>query len=191
MSIIRTSTVGILALAGSITTAAALFEGGSAHNDSPGYGHQLSAQRASARLVQLVREATEPFLDIDAARKAEYVGLPGCVSGPERGAMGVHYVKGSLLDTKLDPSQPEALMYEVSNGRARLVGVEFIVDAASWFADPAHDSPPVLEGQAFQFVDAPNRFNLPAFFELHVWAWRDNPDGAFVDWRTRVTCEGE
>lgn len=190
MSIIRSSTVGILALAGSITTGAALFEGGSAHNDYPGHGH-LSAQRTSARLVQLVREATEPFLDIDAARKAEYVELPGCVSGPERGAMGVHYVKGSLLDTRLDPSQPEALMYEVSNGRARLLGVEFIVDAASWFADPENEGLPVLEGQAFQFVDAPNRFNLPAFFELHVWAWRDNPDGAFVDWNTRVTCEGE
>ena len=38
-------------------------------------------------------------------------------------------------------------------------------------------------------MSAPNRFGLPAFFELHVWAWRDNPNGAFVDWNNKVTCE--
>lgn len=47
----------------------------------------------------------------------------------------------------------------------------------------------VLEGQTFQFIDTPNRYGLPALFELHVWAWRDNPNGAFVDWNTHVTCE--
>jgi len=46
-----------------------------------------------------------------------------------------------------------------------------------------HDNtPPVLEGQDFQLVGSPNRYNLPAFFELHVWAWRENPNGVFVDW---------
>jgi hypothetical protein len=30
----------------------------------------------------------------------------------------------------------------------------------------------------------------PAFYELHVWAWRDNPHGAFVDWNPAVSCEG-
>lgn len=48
-----------------------------------------------------------------------------------------------------------------------------------------------FEGQAFQFVDAPNRFGIPSFFELHVWAWRDNPNGAFVDWNNSVSCEGQ
>ena len=38
---------------------------------------------------------------------------------------------------------------------------------------------------------APNRFGLPPFYELHVWAWRDNPNGSFVDWNTRVSCEGQ
>jgi hypothetical protein len=70
------------------------------------------------------------------------------------------------------------------------VGVEFIVDSATWLAN--HGSAPVLEGQSFQLVDSPNRYGIPApFFELHVWAWRDNPNGAFVDWNDRVTCEGQ
>jgi hypothetical protein len=48
-----------------------------------------------------------------------------------------------------------------------------------------------LEGQLLQFEDSPNRFGLPAFYQLHVWAWRDNPNGAFVDWNPRVSCEGQ
>jgi hypothetical protein len=29
---------------------------------------------------------------------------------------------------------------------------------------------PVLEGQVLQFIDSPNRYGLPPFYELHVWA---------------------
>jgi hypothetical protein len=49
----------------------------------------------------------------------------------------------------------------------------------------------MLQGQAFLLVNSPNRYGLPAFFELHVWAWRDSPNGAFVDWNTQVSCEGQ
>ena len=44
-------------------------------------------------------------------------------------------------------------------------------------------------GQHFQYVSTPNRHLLPAFYELHVWAWRDNPHGMFVDWNPTVSCE--
>ena len=70
------------------------------------------------------------------------------------------------------------------------MGVEFIVDAATWLSNH-NNAPPVLEGQAFQLVGSPNRYNLPAFFELHVWAWRNNPQGRIVDWNNHVTCEGQ
>lgn len=109
-------------------------------------------------------------------------------SGPDFAAMGVHYVNGNLVgDGEIDASRPEALIYEPSADWLRLVGVEFIVDAATWTAH--HNSPPVLEGQTSNLINSPNRFGLPAFYELHVWAWRDNPNGAFVDWNKRVTCE--
>jgi len=70
-----------------------------------------------------------------------------------------------------------------------LVGVEYIVDAGTWLS--SHGAPPMLEGQAFQFVGSPNRYGIPPFFELHVWAWRNNPNGAFVDWNNKVSCEGQ
>jgi len=143
-----------------------------------------------AKLVEIVRNATQQFVDVNAAVAANYQPLFGCVSGPDHGAMGVHYINGALVgDGEIDATKPEALIYEPSADGMRLVGVEFIVDAATWTS--RHDAPPMLEGQAFQFVASPNRYGLPAFFELHVWAWRDNPNGAFVDWNTQVTCEGQ
>ena len=63
--------------------------------------------------------------------------------------------------------------------------------ASVWHVNHAQNDPPVLEGQLLQFVDSPNRFGLPAHYELHVWAWQDNPNGVFVDWNPRVSCEGQ
>lgn len=146
---------------------------------------------APARLVQLVRESTRQFIDVNAATAAGYGPFLGCVSGPDHGAMGIHYVNLNLYgDGQIDLAHPEALIYEPAGDRRRLVGVEFLVDAATWLAGH-NNTAPVLEGQVFQFVDSPNRYNLPAFFELHVWSWRDNPQGAFVDWNNEVTCEGQ
>ena len=90
----------------------------------------------------------------------------------------------------MEAAHPEALIYEPEGDRRWLVGVEYIVNAATWLANHKN-TPPTLEGQAFQFVGSANRYGIPGFFELHVWAWRDNPNGAFVDWNNKVTCEGQ
>jgi hypothetical protein len=146
---------------------------------------------APAKLVQDVREATKQFIDVNNATAAGYVASFGCVSGPDHGAMGIHYVNGALVgDGLLDIKQPEALIYEPVGKKRRLVGVEYIVDSATWLANN-NNTPPALDDQDFQFVAAPNRFNLADFFELHVWAWQDNPQGAFVDWNDSVSCEGQ
>lgn len=143
-----------------------------------------------SELITTVREATERFRDVrDAA--PDYVPILGCVAGPDAGAMGMHYLNPALMDEVLDPRHPEALIYEFKNGTARLVGVEFIVTAEAWHKNHGPQDVPVINGQQLlNFVDSPNRFGLPAFYELHVWAWRDNPNGAFVDWHPHVTCEG-
>lgn len=148
-----------------------------------------SAHHAPAALVQAVREATAQFIDVNNAGPAGYEAAFGCVTGPDHGAMGIHYVNGTLVgDGEIDVAHPEALIYEPVGNKRRLVGVEYIVDAATWLKNN-NNTPPSLYGQDFQFVPAPNRFNLADFFELHVWAWRDNPQGAFVDWNNDVSCE--
>jgi hypothetical protein len=139
-------------------------------------------------LVETVRRATASFKDINAAQAAGYGLFHGCVSGPQQGAMGIHFVKGDLVgDGAIDAQHPEALIYEQRGGQLRLVGVEYVVLADDW---NAHNStPPVLMGQLFQYNGSPNRYGIPAFYELHVWAWKNNPDGMFVDWNSRVSCE--
>lgn len=184
------------ALLSSLAIAAPLFAGSSMAVGDPGpaqadHEHVDHGHAAPARLVQIVRDATRHFLDVNNTKWAGYAPAFGCVSGPDHGAMGVHYINGDLVsDGQIDASQPEALIYEPSRGGMRLVGVEYIVDAKTWL-DAHENTPPMLEGQAFQLVGSPNRYALQPFFELHVWAWRDNPNGAFVDWNTRVTCEGQ
>jgi hypothetical protein len=159
--------------------------------DNAATKHSTHEQPVPASLVELVRAGTKQYANVNNATAAGYGPFLGCVAGTDHGAMGVHYVNGTLLgDLTLDPAQPQALIYEPSNGKMTLVGVEFILDSASWLA-ANNNTPPVLDGQVFNFVGAPNRFNINSFFELHVWAWRDNPQGAFVDWNNSVSCEGE
>jgi hypothetical protein len=139
-------------------------------------------------LVGTVRQATRGFMNVDAAEAAGYGLFHGCVSGPQEGAMGIHYVNGDLVgDGEIDALQPEALIYEMRGGRLQLVGVEYVVLAEAW--DANHETPPSLMGQVFHYVGAPNRYKIPAFYELHVWAWKQNPSGMFTDWNPKVSCE--
>jgi hypothetical protein len=179
------------ALLGSVVTVTLLLPSAAAEPATAyDHDHEHSRDRAPAKLVETVRAATQQYADVNAATAASYQPLFGCVTGPDHGAMGIHYINLVLVgDGEIDAAHPEALIYEPENGALRLVGVEYIVDAAAWLAK--HNTPPQLDGQAFQLVNSPNRYGLPAFFELHVWAWRDNPLGAFVDWNTRVSCEGQ
>jgi len=111
------------------------------------------------------------------------------VSGPDAGAMGLHYVNGPLvMDGEIDARRPEIVIYEpVGNGRVRLIGADYLVLADQW--DKTHSQAPELMGQIFQQFEAPNRFGLPRFYTLHVWAWKDSPTGTFVNWNTNVSCD--
>ena len=44
-------------------------------------------------------------------------------------------------------------------------------------------------GQLLHFFESPNRFGLPPFYTLHVWAWKESPTGTFVNWHTNVSCD--
>jgi len=187
-SLIHTSTTSILrmALLGSLVTAAPLFAA-----DNAATTHSAHQPAAEGTLVEQVRAGTRKYIDVNNATAAGYGPFLGCVAGTDHGAMGVHYVNGTLLaNLTLDPAQPQALIYEPVNGKMILVGVEFILDSASWNA-ANNNTPPVLDGQVFKFVGFPNRFSINSFYELHVWAWRDNPQGAFVDWNNGVSCQGQ
>jgi hypothetical protein len=152
--------------------------------------HSSKDTLSNSPLIQKVRNATARFRDINVAIKEGWVQGTPCVSGPNFGAMGVHFLLPSRVgDGVLNADQPESLLYEPqSDGSFRLLGVEFIVLAEDWDAQHPDGAPPAVEGHLANFVGEPNRYRLPAFYELHVWAWERNPVGSFADWNTRVTC---
>jgi hypothetical protein len=131
-------------------------------------------------LAVKIRDVNARFADVNAALAEGYSPIP-CTSGIEGGAMGIHYVNGTLIeDEVVDIGKPEAVMYEPGpNGEMTLVAVEYITTKG----------PAALDGHLFSLTGAPNRYGLPAFYELHVWAWRDNPTGAFADMNPNVSCD--
>lgn len=151
-------------------------------------GHQHGLGRQAARAAVVVRHATRQYHRLFTAEASGYEQFLTCVQEPGQGAMGTHWVHGSLVaDATIDPVTPEALMYETRpNGTLALVGVEYIVFQQLW--DAENDQPPQLFGHDFHLVSAPNRYGIPAFYALHVWAWKYNPSGTFSDWNPRVTC---
>jgi hypothetical protein len=151
-----------------------------------------AAQKSKAgALVKAVREATARFQDVSVAQAEGYSLQFGCVSGGDVGAMGMHFINGTLVGSGvIDVAHPQIVLYEpTSNGGVKLTGADFLVLVDTWNAMHPGGGPPELMGQLFHLFDAPNRFGLPAFYTLHVWAWKENPNGAFVNWNPKVSCE--
>ena len=141
----------------------------------------VSARAAgSSLLVDHVRAANDRFKDVAVAVAEGYSPI-ACASGLQGGAMGIHYVSGERLkDGVIDLAKPEAVMYEpMPDGTMNLVAVEYI----------AFKGPAALEGQLFNIVTEPNRYGLDKFYELHVWAWKQNPAGNFADNNPNVSCD--
>jgi hypothetical protein len=169
----RCSTIGALLLM-ACSPSLALAQSDHMHGTTSQPQPLTPDQKAKAgALIKVVREATErfqnPVVDV--------------------GAMGLHFVNGSLVgDGELDVNRPEIVLYEpLANGRLRLTGADYLVLADAWNAK--HAGPPELMGQLFHLFDSPNRFGLPAFYTLHVWAWKENPNGAFTNWNPNISCE--
>ena len=184
------SLVGVLVLT-SFSPSPALAQDHDAHMMTSEQQPQTAQQKKHANaLVRIVRDATERFKDVSVAENEGYNLLFGCVSGGDYGAMGLHFVNFPLVgDGKIDATTPEIVLYEpTSNGRLRITGADFLVFAADW--DKTHTTAPELNGQLFHFFEAPNRFGLPPFYTLHVWAWKDNPNGTFTNWNPSVSCDG-
>lgn len=158
---------------------------GPVHHDTLG----KNATASMTNLINVVREATERFRDVAVAEAEGYALMFGCVSGPDSGAMGLHYVNLPLVgDSILDPRRPEIIIYEpLPNGKLQLIGADFLVFKEAWHA--ANADTPQLMGQLLHLFESPNRFGLPDFYTLHVWAWKENPNGAFVNWHPKVSCD--
>ena len=167
----------------------ALAQDGHSHTPTP-QQHEMTPdqQNNAGALLKIVRDSTERFKDVAVAEAEGYALQFGCVSGDDAGAMGLHYVNGDLVNSGvLDATRPQIVIYEpMPDGSLRLIGADYLLLADAWNA--THSGPPELMGQLFHLFTSPNRFGLPAFYTLHVWAWKENPKGAFVNWHPNVSC---
>lgn len=138
--------------------------------------------------LQRLRQLTGRYHSLTQAEKAGYKASPDCVAEPGLGGMGYHYVNPGLLDTTFDVDQPEVLLYaSKNNGGRRLIGVEYLVVDADQDLNTSEDRPS-LAGHPFD-GPMPGHFpGMPVHYDLHVWAWTDNPSGSFATWNPAITC---
>ena len=135
-----------------------------------------------------LRQVTAKYQRFEDATAAGYsTKVTPCWAHHSAGAMGYHYGKMELFDGKAELLEPEVLMYEPNEGgHLKLVGMEYIVPIDAWKAaghstDDPNDRPKLL-GQTFT-----QHSTLP-IYKLHIWLWRDNPQGTFADWNPKVSC---
>jgi hypothetical protein len=150
-----------------------------------------SGPQGSTGQLNVVREATDAFHNLDIAMAAGYDSFYLCTDKTGTGAMGQHYVKGDLVsDPAVDRLRPEVLVYEPrADGGYQLVAVEYVVLKDAWHKANGATAPRLF-GQRLKLVKSPNRYGLPDFYELHAWIWKSNPRGVFDDWNPRVSCRG-
>lgn len=176
-----------IALAAAVSTAASLAHppnGKQTHVTHPGPGPDHPTTRHQIRMV---RQATEPFLDVRAARHAGYIPAADCVAGPD-GGMGIHYTNPELArDSEIDIRRPEILVYEPHGDRRRLVAVEYYRADADGRLD-TDDDRPHLFGRGFDGPMEGHEPGMPIHYDLHAWVWKRNPSGTFSQFNPRVRC---
>lgn len=124
---------------------------------------------------------TAGYQDVEVAEAAGWestIDTLGCFENPSKGGMGVHWLNQSLLDSELDPANPEALVYELdADGEiVGLVGHEYLVPLDAW----TEEKPPELFGRKL------HKHPVLPFWILHTYLWKQNPSGMFEDWNPAV-----
>jgi len=164
----------------------------------PGWSQAAKTENSLSPELQRVRAALEKYQDPVVAVHDGYLSSLGCANFPHaakpghepypKGAMGIHFFNGALVGPKLDPMRPQVLLYEPDGEKLRLVGAEWFVPLAL-----AGDKAPELFGQKFW---GPMEGHYPlmpasaAHYDLHVWLFKDNPEGMFSPTNPAVKCSG-
>ena len=143
-----------------------------------------------------VRAALEKYQDPIVAVHDGYFSTLGCVDYPHGGAgtgqmaykpggMGVHFLNPALVGPKLDSLKPQVLIYEPVGTRLRLV-------AAEWFVPTAvSKEAPMMFGQK---LEGPMEGHAPVLpvelhhWDLHVWLWKNNPNGLMHSTNSTIKC---
>lgn len=123
--------------------------------------------------------------------------LPDAGVAPAKaGAMGYHHYNPSRIDRHLDLAKPEAMIYAPTDDGGRvLVAVEYIYvdeDQNTATTEPVPDlflgDSDAWAGPMAGHGNYADGTAMPVHYDLHVWVWRNNPDGVFAQWNPDVSC---
>jgi hypothetical protein len=147
--------------------------------------------------INAVKAALEKYKDPLVAVRDGYLSTIGCVDFPgggamdhsameyKPGAMGVHFINMGLIGPKLDSTKPQVLLYEP-------VGDKLVLTAAEWFVPTeVSKTPPSILGHQLQGPMEGHEPVMPTglhHWDLHVWLWKDNPNGMFTATNPMVKC---
>ena len=161
--------------------------------------------------LNYIRSQTARFQDVQVALAEGYVPASACDVAPPgiEGAMGIHFVRPDLLKirplangrmsgtgTHTDFREPGILLYEPRPGGGyTLVGIENLVFADAWEAE-GNTKPPKFNGRDYNYMeddpDTPRdeAHNFVRHYDLHIWLYRENPNGMYNPWNPNVHCPG-
>jgi hypothetical protein len=162
--------------------------------------------------LRIARHATAQYRDVAVAERDGYVKTDDCTDAayegedPALGAVGEHWVRiDRMADERLDPREPEILLYVNTPAGRRLVAVEWslqriqrgpdLVGGLPYFGiarpDPSRTVPPprMFGGKAFDGPMQGHHPHQPWHYDLHVWLWEENAQGIFARWNRRVSCK--
>ena len=155
-----------------------------------------AAGGGNAAAIAAVKAALDKYKDPIAAVRDGYFSTVGCIDFPtggsehgsmeyKPGAMGVHFLNPALIGPKLDSTKPQVLLYEP-------VGDKLVLTGAEWFVPTAvSKTPPSILGHQLM---GPMEGHAPIIpvelhhWDLHVWLYKDNPNGMFSPTNSAVKC---
>lgn len=137
----------------------------------------------SKDFIRNLQERTHKFRKVENALAAGYIEFsPECFAEEEDGelhSVGVFYDYPPAIDDVLDPNQPESLLYAPNpDGSLDLTGVEFWIPFDLWTSSEA----PTIEGVPLNYEED------MGVWGLHVWIWRENPEGITAESNPNVSC---
>lgn len=139
-------------------------------------------QRSTRGLVASIRQAIEPYQDVNAATADGYIRVSDCQES-QAGGMGYHYLNPEVAASGvIDPAKPTILLYGPgSYGGLKLLGAE-------WWQPEMGQPRPYLAGEPFDGPMPGHDEHMPTHYDLHVWTHVANPAGVFAPWNPRVSC---
>lgn len=149
----------------------------------------IADERKPANELIAARKATDKYHDVAQAERDGFQRLGECINKPGA-AVGYHYVNFKhVIDREIDPKKPEILIYlpNHSTGGLDLVALEYFKRDVDQDLETNEDNAELF-GVPFTGPIPGLTPDQPIHYEMHVWLWRENPEGMFVHFNKELRC---